>query len=208
MKIIVVSKYSVIREGITAVMSKHSDITIQFACESIKQAMLMIKGNMTDVVLLDINKDNEEELNLISELRTSGVKIVSIILDFNGDNELFIKALKCGVQGYVLGTSDENEIIYAIEQVFKGKKYYDSYFIDHMIKENNDFPNKLELLTIREREILMEIAKGLSNQKIANKFSITENTVKKHIGHIFEKLNISDRTQAALYANKNGIVNR
>jgi DNA-binding NarL/FixJ family response regulator len=135
MKIIVISKYSVIREGIAAVLSKHHNITIQLACETIKGAMLMIKGNMTDVVLLDIHRDNEEELNLISELRASGVRITFMVLDFNGDNELFIKALKSGVQGYVLGTSNEEEILYALERVSKGKKYYDSYFIDYMINE-------------------------------------------------------------------------
>jgi two-component system, NarL family, response regulator len=208
MKIIVISRYSVIREGIAAVLSKSEDITIQFVCETIKEAMLMIKGNMADVMLLDIHKDNEEELNLISELRTSGVKILSIILDFYEDNELFIKALKCGVQGYILGNSSEEEIVYAIEEVYKGKKYFDSYFVDFMINENNDLPNRLELLTFREREILIEIAKGLSNQKIADKFFITENTVKKHISHIFEKLNISDRAEAALYVNKYGMANR
>lgn len=208
MKIIVISKYSVIREGIAAVLLKHHNITIQFVCETIKEAMLMIKGNMTDVVLLDIHRDNEEELSLISELRTFGVKSTFIVLDFNGDTELFIKALKCGVQGYVLGTSNEEEILYALERVFKGKKYYDSYFIDYMINENNKLPDKLELLTLREREILIEIAKGLSNQKIADKFLITENTVKKHISHIFEKLKISYRTEAALYANKYGMINK
>lgn len=204
MKVIIISNYSVIREGITSVISKHNNITVQFVGETIKEAMLMIKGNMADVLLLDLHTGNKEELSIIDEIRASGVKIKVIILDFNGDNELFIKALKCGVQGYVLGNSTEEEIMYAIEQVHKGKKYFDSYFVDLMVHENNELPDRLEQLTVREREILLEIANGLSNKKIAEKFFITEHTVKKHINHIFDKLNLNDRTEAALYVNKYG----
>jgi two-component system, NarL family, response regulator len=130
MKIIVISSYAVLREGIVSVISKHKEITVQFAFETVKDAMFMIKSNMTDVVLLDIHEDNREELNLINELRASGVRIKVVILDFYGDNEFFIDSLKCGVQGYILGKSNEEEIIYAIDQINKSKKYFDSYFVD------------------------------------------------------------------------------
>lgn len=208
MRIIVVSNYSVIREGIVSLMAKYESISIQFIGETIKEAMFMIKSNMADIILLDINKDNEEELNLINQLMSSRVDIKTIVLDFYGSRELFVKALKSGVQGYVLGKSNEEEILYAMDHVYKGKKYFDSYFIDSIINENVDLPDKLELLTTREREILMEVAKGLSNRKISEKFFITEHTVKKHINHIFNKLNIKDRTEAALYWNKYGLVDK
>lgn len=196
MKVILISGYSVIREGMETVLSKRDDITIQCSCETIKEALLMIKGNMADVLVVDIHRDNKEELSLISELRISGANIKSIMLDFCADYELFVKALKCGVQGYVLGKSSQEEILYAIDEVYKGEKYFDPYFVDLMINENNDFPDVLDRLTLRERQILMEIAKGLSNIRIATKFFITENTVEKHISHIFEKLNMSDKAES------------
>ena len=208
MKIIVISNYAVVREGIVSIISKHDDIALQYVGESIKEGMFIIKSNMADIILLDIRRDNKEELDLINEIRASGINIKSILLDFYGDNELFVRALKCGVQGYVLGKSNEDELMYAIDQVYKCKKYFDSYFIDYMINDSNDFPNKQELLTAREREILAEVSKGLSNRKISEKFVITEHTVKKHINHIFDKLNIRDRTEVALYVNKYGIVNK
>jgi two-component system nitrate/nitrite response regulator NarL len=130
MKIIVISNYAVLREGIVSVISKHKGITLQFACETLKDAMFMIKSNMTDFILLDIHEDNKDELKLINELRAAGIKIKTIILDFYGDNELFIDSLKCGVQGYILGKSNENEILYALDQISKGKKYFDSYFVE------------------------------------------------------------------------------
>lgn len=202
MKIIVISNYAVIREGIVSIISKHDNLSIQFIGKTVKEAMLMIKGNRADVLLLDIHRDNEEELNLINEIRTSGINIKSIILDFYGDNELFVTALKCGVQGYLLGKSNEDEMLYAIDQIYKGKKYFDSYFVDSMINKNCDSTSRLDLLTAREREIIMEISKGLSNKKISEKFFITEHTVKKHINHIFDKLNLNDRREVALYTKK------
>lgn len=208
MKVIVISNYSVIREGILSILSKYENISILFVGETVKEAIFIIKSNMVDIILLDIHKDNENELNLISELKASGVNVKSIMLDFNEDNEIFINALKYGVQGYVLGKSNEEEILYAIDQVYKGKKYFDSYFVDFMINEGNGPPNRLHLLTDREKEILAEIAMGFSNRKIAEKLSITEHTVKKHISHIFDKLSLSERTEVVLYANKYGMMNK
>ncbi|AKA67152.1 LuxR C-terminal-related transcriptional regulator [Clostridium scatologenes] len=208
MKIIVISNYSVIREGIVSLICKYENISIQFVGETIKDAMFLIKSNIADIVLLDINKDNEEELNSINRLITLGVAIKTIVVDFYGNKDLFVKALKSGVQGYILGKSSEDEILYAMDHVYRGKKYFDSYFIDSMINENNDLPNKLETLTSREKEILEEVAKGLSNQKISEELFITEHTVKKHINHIFRKLNVKDRTEAALYWNKYGVLNK
>jgi two-component system, NarL family, response regulator len=208
MKVIVISNYSLIREGILSIISKQEDISIQFVGQTIKEAIFLIKGNMNDVILLDIHKENMDELSLITELRDSGVKVKLMVLDFYGDNEIFIKALKNGVQGYILGSSGEEEILYAIVQVYKGKKYFDSYFIDNMVNEKRNLPCQLELLTAREREIISEIAKGLSNKRIAEKFLITEYTVKKHVNHIFQKLKINNRTEIALFASKYEIVNK
>lgn len=208
MKIIIVSNNPIIREGITSIISKYDDISIQFIAETIKEAMFMIKSNKADIILLDIHSENEEELDLIKDLMISEATIKSIVLDFYGNKDLFVKALKSGVQGYILGKSNEEELLYAMEHVYKGKKYFDSYFVDSIINTNNDLPNKLELLTAREMEILTEVAKGLSNRKISEKFFITEHTVKKHINHIFYKLNIGDRTEAALYVNKYRLLNK
>lgn len=208
MKIIVISNYDVVREGIVSVVSKADNISVQFIGKKINEALFMIKAKMADVLLLDINEDNEEELNLISDLVTSGVKIKSLLLDFNGDNELFVKALKYGVQGYILGKSSEDEILYAIDQIYKGKKFFDAYFVDYIVNAKSQIPNKLDLLTSREKEILVEVAKGLSNKKISENLYITEHTVKKHINHIFDKLSFNDRNELIFYLNKHELVDK
>lgn len=174
--------------------------------ETVKESVPLIKSSKIDIVLLDLHEQNKDELILIKELKECGIKTKFIILDFYNDKNIFVKAIRCGVEGYILGKSDEMELIYIIGQVYKGKKYFDSYFIDCMVKENSIEPERIDQLTEREKEILCEIGKGMSNQQISKKLCISENTVKKHNNHIFDKLNIRDRTQLALYANKCGMV--
>jgi two-component system nitrate/nitrite response regulator NarL len=211
MRIIVTSNNAIIRAGIVSIVSKISNygqLEIMMVSETLNEAMFMIKSNLVDLVFIDINKDNENEINIIGNIRNSELSIKLVVFDFYGSNDRFVKGLKYGVQGYIFGKSNEEEIMYAIDQIYKGKKYFDSYFIDSMINENIGLKCKIDMLTLREKEILMEMAKGLSNRKISERFYITEHTVKKHINHIFDKLNISDRTEAALYVNRFQIVNK
>lgn len=208
MKIVILSNYALIREGIYSIISRCNRADVRLVSETVKEASSLIKSTKIDIVLLDLHEQNKDELLLIKELKESGVKSKFIILDFNKDKNIFVKAIRCGVEGYILGRSDEMELIYIIDQIYKGKKHYDSYFIDCMVKEDIIEPEKVEQLTAREKEILREIGKGMSNQQISKKLCISENTVKKHNNHIFDKLNIRDRTQLALYAHKCGMIDR
>ena len=206
MKVIIISNYTLIREGIYSIISKCNHVDIMLVAETLKESIPLIKSSKIDIVLLDLHEQNKDELLLIKEMKECGVKSKFIILDFNKDKNIFVKSIRCGVEGYILGKSDEMEIIYIIDRVYKGKKYFDSYFIDCMVKENSIEPERVEQLTTREKEILCEIGKGMNNHQISEKLCISENTVKKHNNHIFDKLNIRDRTQVALYANKSGML--
>jgi two-component system, NarL family, response regulator len=132
MKAIVISKHAILREGLVSVISKQDNITLQFVGESIKEAMFMIRGNKADILLLGVC-DEDDQLDLINEIRISTNNIKQIILDFNDDNNLFVKALKCGVHGYISGKSSEDELLYVINQISKGTKYFDSRFVDSVI---------------------------------------------------------------------------
>lgn len=204
----IISNYDLIREGMSSIIERHDNMTIKLVAENLIQAK--INENDIDVILLDLHDQNEDELQLIKQMKKNGIKSKFVILDFNSSKKLFIEAIRCGVEGYVLGKSNEDEIVHIIQQVYRGKKCFDSYFIENMINEEEQQEQVKSLgiddLTPREREILIEIGKGMSNRKISEKFFISEFTVKKHINHIFNKLKIRDRTKAALYANKCGIV--
>jgi len=181
---------------------------VSLAVESLKDAYSLINKEYIEFIFFDLNNHNQQELMMIKEIKDCRIKSKFIIIDFNSNKEFFVKAIKYGVEGYILGKSSELEILHIIEQIYKGKKYFDAYFIDSMINEDNSEPEDITQLTPREREILCEIGKGMSNKMISEKFYISEHTVKKHINHIFEKLNITDRTHAALFANRCGIMER
>lgn len=111
--------------------------------------------------------------------------------------EDFTKAQEIGVDGFVLKEAFAEDIIYAIHVVARGKKFYDPEIMQYIKSEEE----VLKDLTPRERDILLELGKGLNNTQIANKLYISENTVKKHISNIFSKLGISQRVEAALFVN-------
>lgn len=208
MKSAVISNYILIREGLSSIITRYGNMKISLSSETLKETIPLIEKGEIDVVFLHLYENNKNELMLIKELKDRGILTRFIVLDFNRNKELFVKAIKCGVEGYIMGQSNEIEILHIIDQIYKGKKYYDAYFIDSMINQNSVKVEKVTQLTPREREILCEIGKGMNNREISGKFYISENTVKKHINHIFEKLHITDRTQAALYANRCGIMSK
>ncbi|MFL0197760.1 LuxR C-terminal-related transcriptional regulator [Clostridium sp. WILCCON 0269] len=205
MKVIILSSCALIMEGIYSVVSRCNCANIMLVAETLEEAVSLIKSSKINTVLLDLHQKNKDELLLIKEMKESGVKSKFIMLDFNEDKNIFVEAIRCGVEGYILGKSDEMELLCIIDRIYRGKKYYDSYFIDCMMRENTMEPERIEQLTQREKEVLCQIGKGLSNQEISKKLHISENTVKKHNNHIFDKLNIRDRTQVALYVNRWGI---
>lgn len=206
MKSAVISNCILIREGLSSIIAGHNNMKINLSAETLKEAVPLIEKEEIDIVLLHLYEHSEDELMLIKAMKERDVSTRFIIVDFTGNKELFVKAIKCGVEGYILGKSNETEILHIIDQIHRGKKYYDAYFIDSMINENNVKAETIEQLTPREKEILCEVGKGMNNHAISEKLYISENTVKKHINHIFEKLHIADRTQAALYANKCGLI--
>lgn len=208
MRSVIVSNYALVREGLYSILSKFDNMKINLVAETMGEVALPIRKNEIDMVFLDLHQYNSEELAFIKEMKEHGVRSKFVIIDFNNNKELFVKAIKCGVEGYILGKSNESEILHITGQIYSGKKYFDSYFIDSMINDDDPEPDGLEQLTAREREILCEIGRGMSNRMISEKFCISEHTVKKHINHIFDKLNIRDRTQAALFANNCGILSR
>lgn len=186
-------------------IEKYSDIEIKFVTDTLSKSIPFMKKEDIDIVFFCLDEDNEDELMFIRDMKDEGLQTKFIILDFSSKKELFVKAIKYGVEGYILGSSDETEILYIIKEVYKGKKYYDANVVDTMVHKSFVNTESAIHLTPREKEILCEIGKGMNNREIAGKLYISEHTVKKHINHIFEKLKLDDRTQVALYANEYGI---
>lgn len=199
MKGIVISESLVIRKGVSQILEDEDVV------ESLNEGYMFrdIKKEKYDLVIFDLNRKTKEYLNCIKEVKEkTNAKVM--ILDFYEDTSLFSKCMKIGVDSYILANIEGESIKYAVKLLAKGKKYFDSDLVENYMRKDN--LNEIKELTKREKEILLCISKGKSNQEIATDLCITEHTVKKHTSNIFEKLNLRDRTHAALYVHKIGIV--
>lgn len=128
MKLAIISNYELIRKGLFSIITRCSNMKINISVETLNEAILLIEEEKIDIVFLHLYKYNKDELVLIKEMKEGGILTRFIILDFDGNKNFFLKAIECGVEGYILGESNEIEILHAINQIYKGKKYYDDYF--------------------------------------------------------------------------------
>lgn len=199
MQVIVISESLIIRKGIIQILSGESCVS-----EVVESHLYSdIHKKDYDLIIIDLKNTNEVYLKDLQNTKlTTDTKIM--VLDFYEDRSLFAKCMKIGIDGYILANIDSEDIGYAVKQISKGKKYYDSYLIENYISKGEN--EGIEELTKREREILVCIAKGKTNIEISKELYITEHTVKKHTSNIFSKLNLKDRMQAAIYAYNRGIV--
>lgn len=154
--------------------------------------------------------DSFAEIEEIISLRKSHDLSKILVIDFNKSKETFFKLSKSGIDGYLLGTFVKEDIIYSLNRLSKGAKFYDREILYWLIEDDSNNIDNISTsktsLTNRELEVLINIAHGLSNIEISHKLKISENTVKKHISNIFLKINVSDRTQATIYAYSHNLI--
>lgn len=195
-KVFIISKYKIISVGLTDIISKTNNISIV----SDESYNLLQFTNQNTVVITVIDKNYLEDLEFIYKQKEKQ-NFKWIILDVINSNAIIDIAMKFGVNGYLLLESDEKTIVNAISNIFKDIDYYDTSLTNRIIEINNN-NNKIRL-SKREVDVLNSMLKGHSNIQIATNLSITENTVKKHVGKILKKLNAKDRVNAILIAKKN-----
>lgn len=205
MKVILIDDHPLVRKGLVSVLSLEKDIEIIGEASNIKEALEKINKQQPDLALVDIRLGDEYGLDIIEESNNSNIDCKFIVLTSSADEQDFRKAEEVGVQGYVLKEALPEELIYAVRLVSRGRKYYDPMNMDEMMKVNSH-EDLIEELTLRERDVLIALGQGLCNKDIAKKLFISEYTVKKHVGQILAKLELADRTQAALYAHAKGFV--
>lgn len=174
-----------------------SDMELIGECSNVQEALTMIDEKKPDLAIIDLKLGKESGLEIVSADKEHKCKYV--ILTSSAAYADFKKSEEVNVDGYVLKEALPEELLYALRLVGRGRKYYDPVLLEYKLQEGNDN------LTLREKEVLQKLGQGLNNQEIADELFISENTVKKHVSQILAKLNLHDRTQAALYANNMNI---
>lgn len=171
------------------------------ACDSAEAALEKIPSLRPHVVLMDIHLPGESGIECTARLREKMPKIHVIMLTVYKDIQMIFQALKAGACGYVLKRADEKEILAAIAEVRAGGAPMTSQVARMVVRsflvEPSDRLGGTEQLSPREREILALVAKGRANKEIGNQLHITSGTVRIHLSHIYEKLHVRCRTEAA-----------
>ena len=207
--IMIADDHSMVREGIKQLLELDGDIVVTSEASNGKQCIELLDENRTDVLLLDINMPLMNGLQVLQYIRENKLKLKVLILTIHNEVEYLMRAVELGVDGYVLKDSDSSVLKKAIFCVNRGESFIQpelTPILKVKLEEKSNQTNDDDALTKREIEVLKLLAEGLFNKEIAYMLAISEKTVKNHVSNIFKKINVSDRTQAAVYAIRNNLV--
>ena len=205
LKMVVIDDHPMVRKGIMSILNGVPDIEVAGEAETVDQALNILRQCRPDIAIVDLRLGRRNGLEIIEKALEQEINCKFIIFTSSGNEHDFLRAEQLGVCGYVLKEALPEEIINAIRIISRGRKYYDPGIIELKMKGKNACS---EELTAREQEVLAALGDGMSNRDIASKLYVTENTVKKHVSQVLAKLNLADRTQAALYAYSQGLVRK
>lgn len=207
--IIVTDDHKMMREGIKQLLEMDGNICVVGEANDGVECLNLLEKVKADVLLLDINMPNMNGIETLIKIKERDIPIKVIILTVHDEIDYLMKAVDIGVDGYILKDSDSSELRRAIFTVYNGENYIEANLIPtlnaKMIKRDDD-KFKIEALTKREKEVLILVANGMFNKDIADQLNISERTVKNHLSNIFKKIDVSDRTQAAVFAIRNGLI--
>lgn len=206
--IIIIDDHSLVREGIKQLLELDGDIKVIGEAGNGEEGIELIQTTNPDVVLLDINMPIMNGLQMLQKLKEYKLQVKVLILTIHNEIEYLAKAVEIGINGYVLKDSDSEILKKAIFTIHEGETYIQPNLAP-LLNEKISFQEEnaaINDLTKREVEVLKLLAEGLFNKEIAYKLSISEKTVKNHVSNIFRKIEVFDRTQAAVFAIKNSLV--
>jgi DNA-binding NarL/FixJ family response regulator len=211
MKVLVADDHRLFRQGLISLMRTRPDLVeVIGEAETGSEAVSLVQMLHPDMVLMDITMPQGDGLEATRKIREQDPSVDIVILTASETDEHFDEAVKLGVSGYLLKNLDADELFDLIEGVDRGEAALTKAMAARLLKgiarrETSSYQVE-DLLTAREVEVLRYLARGDSNPKIAGELNISINTVKSHISHILDKLQLDNRTQAATYAVQNRLV--
>lgn len=208
-KILVVDDESVVRDGVVSILSLQPDLEVVGDARDGLEGLAIAKDKKPDVVLLDMKMPRMDGLTAIPKLKEVSPKSQILVLTSFAESDMVYQAIKTGALGYLLKDATRMQLLQAIRDVADGIASIQPSIAMKVIHEIDNPVEKnytVRPLTPRELETLKLIARGLSNQEIAEALVVHDRTVAKYVSNILEKLQLANRTQAALYAIKEGLM--
>jgi len=214
-KVLLVDDHTVVLKGLALAffLSTQEDLELVGEANNGKEALVKVGETNPDVILMDLYMPEMDGVEATAYIKKEYPNVKVIVLTSFSDQAHVLPALRAGASGYILKDVEPDQLVEAIRSAYKGNIQLHPDIANALlsqtlpVEEKEEEPSiQVDVLTARENEVLQLLAKGMSNKEIASVLVITEKTVKAHVSSILSKLNLSDRTQAALYAVKNGIV--
>jgi len=207
-RILVVDDHTVVREGLCALIEEWPEFEVVGQAGDGDQAVRQTRLLRPDVILMDLVMPGKDGVAAIREIKEEDPAArILVLTSFSEDRKAF-EAVKAGALGYLLKDSSSDEVVQAIRDVYRGELSLQPSLALRVIRElgrPSHLPPAEQPLTDREVEVLRLVAQGLTNQDIADRLSISERTVRSHVSSFLEKLHLANRTQAALYALREGL---
>ena len=207
-RVLIADDHTVVRGGLVALLEDVPGIEVVAEAADGQEAVLKTRAVKPDVILMDLAMPRKTGNEAIEEIKQENPNARIVVLTSYSDDDKVFAAIKAGALGYLLKETSTQDLLQAIRDVYKGESSLHPAIARKLIRELNrptTLPPSDEPLTDREAEVLVLVARGLSNQDIADKLVISERTVRTHVSNILSKLHLANRTQAALYALKEGL---
>lgn len=207
-KLLIVDDHEMVRLGLTSYFSVLDDIEVIGEAENGAEGVKMALSSYPDVILMDLVMDVMDGIEATKVILDEWPEAKILILTSFIDDEKVYPAMEAGASGYLLKTSSASEIADAIRRTYSGEEIIEEEVSQKLLEKDKHTDQRIlhDDLTNRELEVLSLITQGLSNQEIADQLFITLKTVKTHVSNILSKLEVSDRTQATIYAFKHNLV--
>jgi NarL family two-component system response regulator LiaR len=207
-RILIADDHAIVRKGLRTLISSEPGMEVIGEAADGIEAVLEARSLQPDVILMDIVMPRQTGLEAIQQIKKENPEARILVLTSFAEDDKVFPAIKAGALGYLLKDSSPDQLLQAIYDVYQGQSSLHPTIALKLIHELNrppDLPLTEEPLTDREVEVLQLVARGMTNQEIARTLVISERTVGNHVGSILSKLHLANRTQAALYALREGL---
>jgi NarL family two-component system response regulator LiaR len=208
--VLVVDDHAVVREGLRTFLQLQDGLEVVGEAGDGEEAVRQAEQLRPDVILMDLVMPRLDGVGAMQELRRRLPASRVIVLTSFADDDRLLPAIQAGAAGYLLKNVQPQELARAVRAAHAGEALLDPAVAARLVEAIAQAPGEqpAERLTPRERQVLELIGRGLSNKRIARELGVAEKTVKTHVGHVLAKLGVADRTQAALYAVRTGLLGR